>query len=179
MDERLIPVKETTDIPEQYLGTPIETLLRSHNLGEMFESPENPQLLVSLCMDHRKSLQIPKDFAYIIRNAGAYIEDAGFMISYALSVGGVKTIAVIGHNHCGMRAVSNKGTEFMQGLEKEHGWKHEDALVHYKMGVEKYAIADEIDSVHKMTKSLETHYDNLLVAPMMYLLEDNNLYLIK
>ena len=178
MDERLIPITNIEDIPSKFLGTPVETLFRSHNLGEKFAAPESPQMLISLCMDHRKKLNIPDEFAYILRNAGAYTGDAGFMISYAMTVGGVKAIAIIGHNHCGMGLVKSQGREFIQRLEKEHGWKHSDALLHYKKGVDKYAIMDEVDSVLTMAQSLESKYDNLLVVPMIYILEDNLLYLI-
>ena len=179
MDERLIPITSLEDIPSKFLGTPIEILLRSHNLNEKFATPENPQMLISMCMDHRKNLNIPEEFAYILRNAGAFIGDAGFMISYAMTVGGVKTMAIIGHNHCGMGVVKNQGSQIIQGLTNDHGWTQNDALSHYNEGVAKYAIPGEIDAVLKMAQNLKLQYENLLVVPMMYLLEDNKLYLIK
>ncbi|PLW96202.1 MAG: hypothetical protein C0593_12220 [Marinilabiliales bacterium] len=78
-----------------------------------------------------------------------------------------------------MRVLKDQGQKIIQGLTNDHGWTTNDALSHFNEGVAKYAIPGEIDAVLKMAQSLKLQYENLLVVPMMYTLEDNKLYLIK
>ncbi len=59
-------------------------------------------------MDNRKQLNIPNNFAYILRTGGGNLRYSEFKISYAIAVGGVKALALIGHNRCGMVNLMNK-----------------------------------------------------------------------
>ena len=100
--KRLIHIEKPADIPEVYLNTPIGLLLEYHNLNRDFENYSNARLLVGMCMDNRKHLHMPDNFAYIIRSGGANLRYSEFKVSFAISVGGVKHIALIGHSNCGM-----------------------------------------------------------------------------
>jgi carbonic anhydrase len=60
-------VQNKDDIPEPWQNFPIGLLLQYHNLGRPSDPYEKPELLVSMCMDNRKSLRIPDKFAYIMR----------------------------------------------------------------------------------------------------------------
>ena len=64
-------------------------------------SRRHPDLLIGMCMDHRKDLTIPNEFAYVLRSAGANFRDSSFEISYAVA--------------------------FVQGLVDRAGWTAEKA----------------------------------------------------
>src|SRR4030095_1884050 len=113
--ERLIKIDTRDAIPNEYLNTPIGNLLEYHNLNKTFESYSNAELLVGMCMDNRKHLNIPDNFSFIIRTGGANLKYSEFKVSFAISVGGVKNIALIGHNHCGMVNLASKKDIFVEG----------------------------------------------------------------
>ena len=75
---RLIPIKKKQDISEKYLNTPIGLLLEYHNLNLNFETYSSAKLLIGMCMDNRKHLNIPDNFAFIIRTGGAKFRFSGF-----------------------------------------------------------------------------------------------------
>jgi carbonic anhydrase len=82
-------------------------------------------------MDNRKHLHIPDNFAYIIRSGGANLRYSEFKVSYAISAGGIKHIALIGHNNCGMVNLNSRKDQFVYGLEQNAGWtkkKHWNTL---------------------------------------------------
>ena len=99
--DRLIPVVSDRDIASLYRDTPIGLLLQYHNLQRPFETYNQAQLLIGMCMDHRKHLHIPDNFAYIIRAGGANLRYSEFKVSYAIAVGEVRCIALIGHSRGG------------------------------------------------------------------------------
>ncbi len=100
---RLIDIAVESDIPAAYRAGPLGALLRYHNLGaDMPKRAEKPELLIGMCMDSRKHLRIPDNFAFILRTGGANLRLAEFRVSYAIAVGGVRAIALIAHTNCGM-----------------------------------------------------------------------------
>src|SRR5688500_10588001 len=112
----LVPVDTASDIFPKYRGTPIERLLRYHNLGEPLpHSTGRAEVLVGMCMDHRKDLTLPGEFAYVLRTAGGNLRDSGFEISYSVAVGGIATIALLAHTDCGMAHVTDKRDAFVRG----------------------------------------------------------------
>lgn len=68
--DRFIPVRKESDILPVLRGTPIETLLAYQNFGTPHVAHERADLLIGMCMDNRKHLRIPENFAYIIRAGG-------------------------------------------------------------------------------------------------------------
>ncbi len=122
---RLLAISSESDIPEQYRGTPIGLLLAYHNLNRAYESYSNAQLLIGMCMDNRKHLHIPDNFAFIIRAGGANLRYSEFKVSYAIAVGGVRSIALIGHNQCGMVNLMERKDIFINGLVDTAGWDRE------------------------------------------------------
>jgi len=128
---RLVAVTTQDDIFVEYRKTPIELLLAYHNLNRSLDSYLTAQLLVGMCMDHRKHLRIPDNFAYIIRSGGANLRYSEFKVSYAIAVGGVKAIALIGHNQCGMVNLMARRDLFIQGLVANAGWESEWATEHF------------------------------------------------
>ncbi len=99
---RIRSVVEPDCIPPIYRGTPIGRLLEYHNLERKLDPHTKAQLLIGMCMDNRKHLRIPDNFAFIIRSGGANLRYSEFKVSYAIAVGEVSAIALIGHTNCGM-----------------------------------------------------------------------------
>ena len=102
-----------------------------------------------------------------------------FKVSYAIAVGGVSAIALIGHDQCGMVNLASRKAAFIQGLVKRGGWKQRDAEDHFVKCSMMFEIGSETDFVLSEVKRLRLRYPNVLVAPMLYKVGDNQLYLLK
>jgi len=107
-------IDKISDIPREYLNTPIGLLLEYHNLNREFENYSEAQLLIGMCMDNRKHLHMPDNFAFIIRSGGANLRYSEFKVSFAISVGEVKHIALIAHSNCGMVNLASKKNIFIE-----------------------------------------------------------------
>jgi len=176
---RLIGISKTDDIISEYRKTPIGLLLEYQNLDRPLDNYSNAQLLIGMCMDHRKHLRIPDNFSYIIRSGGANMRYSEFKISYAIAIGGIQHIALIGHNNCGMVNLNSQKEQFIEGLVDKAGWNGATAENHFSKYAPKFEIENEIDFVLNETKRLRLQYPKISIAPMIYKLEDNCLYLIK
>ena len=176
---RLIHIDKASDIPSVYQNTPIGLLLEYHNLNRNFETYTNAQLLVGMCMDNRKHLNIPDNFAYIIRSGGANLRYSEFKVSFAIAVGGVNHIALIGHSNCGMVNLASKKELFIEKLSENAGWSIEQAEEHFNNYAPMFEINNEIDFILSETLRLRQRYPKVQIAPMYYKVEDNLLYLIK
>ncbi len=176
--KRLVTVLEPDNIFPVYRNTPIGLLLEYHNLGRSLDSFTKAQLLIGMCMDNRKHLRIPDNFAYIIRAGGANLRYSEFKVSYAIAVGGVSAIALIGHTHCGMVNLIARKDQFIQGLVDNAGWDKEWAEEHFMHFAPMFEIGNEVDFVLSEAKRLRLRYPKVQVAPLIYRVEDNLLYLI-
>lgn len=176
--ERLVKVTKEEDIFEKYKNTAIEALLKYHNLNYPHETYSKAELLVGMCMDNRKHLRIPDNFAFIIRSGGGNLRYSEFKVSYAIAVGGVKAIALIGHNNCGMVNLTSKKEKFIDGLVNDAGWEKQQAEEHFIHFAPMFEIGNEIDFVLSEAKRLRVKYPNILVAPLLYNVDDSQLYLV-
>jgi carbonic anhydrase len=177
--EKLIAISSTDNIPQEYRQTPIGLLLEYHNLNRPYETYDKAQLLVGMCMDNRKHLHIPDNFAFIIRSGGANLRYSEFKVSYAIGVGGVSHIALIGHNNCGMVNLISRKNEFIEGLVNSAGWARERAEEHFFHFAPMFEIGSETDFILSETKRLRLRYPKITIAPLFYRVEDNKLYFIK
>lgn len=177
--ERLMPVRSIKDIPAKYRKTPIGLLLEYQNLGRKFDTYSSAQLLIGMCMDNRKHMKIPENFSFIIRAGGANLRSAEFKISYAIGVGGVKHLALIGHNKCGMVNLIARKDIFVKGLMENAGWDKERATEHFMNYAPLFEIGNEIDFVLLEVARLRKRYPKIVIAPMLYRVEDNLLSLIR
>jgi carbonic anhydrase len=177
--DRLIAVQSKKDIPREYLDTPIGLLFEYHNFGRLNDVYSSPQLLIGMCMDNRKHLHIPDNFAFIIRTGGANLRHSEFKVSYAISIGGVRHIVLIGHNQCGMVDLISRKEQFIQGLVKEAGWTRKAAEEHFDHFAPIFEIGNEINFVLSEAKRLKSKYPKIEIAPLMYRVEDNLLYMIE
>jgi carbonic anhydrase len=153
----LLAVNVAADIPAQYQNTPIGRLLEFHNLGATLEPCKRAELLIGMCMDNRKVLRTPDNFAFVLRTSGANMRHNEFRVSFALSIGGVRHIALIAHTNCGMVGLTRKMPAFVQGMI-EVGWNEQEARDYFFQ----YAP-----------------YPNVIIAPLLYQLEDNRLYVVQ
>lgn len=178
MKHKLIPVTKKNDIPKIYRNSPIGLLLEYHNLDRPFDVHSQAKLLIGMCMDSRKHLHMPDNFAFIIRSGGANLRYSEFKVSYAISVGKVRHIALIGHNHCGMVNLIARKEEFISGLVRRAGWRREAAEEHFMNLALMHEIGNEIEFIMSETNRLRKRYPKIKVAPLYYRVEDNKLHCI-
>jgi carbonic anhydrase len=174
-----VAVHSREDIFPQYRDTPIGALLEYHNLDRPFESFSSAQLLIGMCMDNRKHLHIPDNFAFIIRAGGANLRYSEFKVSYAIAVGGITAIALIGHNNCGMVNLVSRREQFIEGLVSHGGWTEERAEEHFRNFAPMFEIGNAQHFVLSEAARLRRQYPKVLVAPLFYRVENNLLYLLK
>jgi len=176
---QVIPVNYHEDILPEYRDTPVGLLLEYHNLGRATGAAAAPQLLIGMCMDSRKSLRIPNDFAFVLRTAGANMRDNEFRISYAIAVGGVRTIALIAHTDCGMARLGERREQFIRGLMDAAGWDETRAVNHFEDCAPKFGIRDEVEFVVREAERLRSIYPRITIVPLLYRVEDDLLYQLR
>jgi carbonic anhydrase len=172
----IIPVATERDILPAYRDTPVGLLLEFHNLARVPNGVVRPQLLIGMCMDSRKHLRIPNDFAFVLRTAGANMRDNEFRISYAIAVGGVHTIVLIAHTDCGMARLHERREQFIEGMVANAGWDRARAERHFVESAPKFGIRDEIEFVLQEVDRLRGIYPRIQVAPLLYRVDDDLLY---
>jgi carbonic anhydrase len=175
---KITALESKTSIPEVYRDTPIGLLIEYHNLNRDYENYTQAKLLIGMCMDNRKHLHIPDNFAYIIRSGGANLRFSEFKVSYALSVGQVRHIALIAHNNCGMVNLVARKNEFINGLIEAAGWDRQTAEEHFMNYAPLFEIGSETEFTLSEAVRLRKRYPKIQVAPLYYKVEDNKLYLI-
>lgn len=173
---RRIALDRDEDIPAAYRDTPIGDLVRYHNLGAEAPAYERAALLIGMCMDHRKQLRLPENFAYVLRAGGANFRRHEFKLSFAIAVGGVRAIALVGHTDCGMVGLSERREAFIEGLVEGAGWDRETAALHFDDSVGRFAIDDAAGFVISEAQRLRRRYPKVTVAPLLYDVEDGRLY---
>jgi carbonic anhydrase len=174
-----VAVRNKEDIFPKYQGTPIGLLLEYHNLGRFFEMYDHAELLVATCMDYRVSLNLPDKFAYIIRTGGTNLRPVEFQVSYAVSVGKIRAIALIGHTNCAMVNLAVRRENFIEGLVQEAGWYKGSAEEHFDKQSPAFEIGNELDFTLSEAMRLRKVYPKILVAPMIYNLEGEKLWLLQ
>ncbi|MDP8262337.1 MAG: carbonic anhydrase [Candidatus Ancaeobacter aquaticus] len=178
MEHKIIPVTNKENIPEEYRDNPIGLLFEYHNLNRQYDTYLQAQLLIGMCMDSRKHLHIPPNFAYIIRSGGANLRYSEFKVAYAIAVGKVSHIALIGHNNCAMVNLASKKEEFINGLVDRAGWSRGAAEECFMNHAPKFEIGNEIEFIVSETNRLRKKYPKIMVASLYYKVEDNKLYFI-
>lgn len=176
---QITSVTQRDDIFPEYHGTPVELLLEYHNLGRATAASPAPQMLIGMCMDSRKALRIPNDFAFVLRTAGANMRDNEFRISYAIAVGRVRTIVLLAHTDCGMARLAERREQFIRGLVDAAGWDEARAVKHFEDCAPKFGIRDEVDFVLHEAERLRAIYPRIAIVPLLYRVEDDLLYQLR
>ena len=175
---KLKAVTDKKDIPAKLRGTPIGRLLEYHNLARPFEIYSKAELLIGMCVDNRKHMHIPDNFSFIIRAGGANPRNSEFKVSFAVAIGGVRHLALIGHTHCGMVDLASRKKPFVDGLVANGGWSRKRAEVYFKRYAPLYEIHNEMSFTWQEARRISGEYPHLTVVPMIYRVEDNRLYLL-
>jgi len=176
---QLTSVTSLEDIPQEFKDTPVGLLLEYHNLNRPLDNYSQAHLLIGMCMDNRKRLRIPDNFAYIIRTGGANLRYSEFKVSYAVAIGGVTALALIGHNNCGMVELKVREDQFVRGLVERAGWDHDQAEEHFNQFAPLFEIGNEINFVLREANRLRLLYPGIKICPMLYRVEDHMLHLIQ
>lgn len=176
--ERLIKVTSERHIPEVYQNTPIEKLLKHHNLKENVDKADVAELLIGTCMDNRVNLNLPHNFAYVIRSGGGNLHNSNFYVSYALSTGTIKAIAIIVHSDCGMVNLAGRKEIIVKGICKATGWTQIHAEDYFKSYAPICEIVNEVNFAKSEVSRLRQLYPDILVAPLLYDVTDNLIYII-
>ena len=178
-DNKLKAVNSAADIPRALRGTPFAELLQYQNLGKPFRKYDKARLLACMCMDNRKQLRVPDNFAFILRTGGGNIRYSEFKLSFAIGIGGVRHVAMIAHDNCGMSNLFSKREAFVEGLMKNAGWPRKRAEEYFVTYAPLFEIGNEADFVVAEARRMNFKYPKVKVLPMYYKLADNKLYLIK
>lgn len=172
---RLFPIDVANDVPERWHGTPIETLILSHNFEHVIESTGEPQLLIATCIEFRYQPKVPPSFAYVIRRASGRMVGSEFSLAYTLAKG-VRHLALVGHNDCGMTKVAEHKQAMIDALV-EQGWYPDRAEDYVSMHASRYAIKDELDSLKHEYLRLRRLFRNLEIAPLFLSLANSKMYM--
>lgn len=173
---RVFAINDEKDIPQRYANTPVGKLLRYHNLGAELDPTTKAELLIGMCMDARKHLRIPENFAFILRTGGGNLRYSEFKVSYAIAIGGVRTIALLAHKDCGMVNLVSKREAFINGLVENAGWERELAEQQFTQFAPMFEIVNEIDFVLAEAQRLRLRYPRITVAPLYYDVHESRLY---
>ena len=175
---RISEINSREDIDQNYLHTPIGLLLEYHNLSKPLDKHTEAKILIGMCIDNRKHLNLPDNFAYIIRSGGANLKYNDFHISYAIAVGNIKHIALIAHNKCGMVNLKDRKDNFISGLENNAGVNKNWAEEHFIQFEPTFEIENEIDFIISETNRLRLVYPKITIAPMFYNVDNQRLFLV-
>lgn len=174
-NSRLKQIKAPADVPSRWHGTPIEQLIRAHNFDEAIEPSFKPELLVATCIEFRFQPKVPSFFAYEIRRASGRVIGAEFTIAYAIAKG-VKHLALIGHNDCGMTKVDANTQAMIEALVGQD-WPRAAAEEYVRKQGPDHAIQDEIETLRAEYLRLRRLFRNIGIAPLFTALANNKLYL--
>lgn len=175
----MLSVKDEMDIPEVYRNTPIERLILSHNQSLQPGNYEVADILVLMCMDNRQALRLPQNFAFFVRNSGGTQSGVSFSVSFAIAVGGIRYIAVIGHSDCMMVDLETRKEDFVKGLSEHARWAMVEAESHFLSMCAQFEKRDAVGSVITDAEFIRSQYPGVIVAPLFYSIEDHLLYLIE
>lgn len=171
-------VEGKTDIPARYQETPIADWLRYHNLGEGPHAYDSPRVLIVTCMEHSIHFHLPKDFAYVLRLAGANLRHREFDLACVLAFAGIRHVCVVGHTDCAMESLEDRREDFICGLQKMAGWSRSKAELQFGLCAPRLGIPDVVDFTLFEADWLERRFPGILVAPLIYDLKDGALYQI-
>lgn len=172
---RLTKIETKENIPERWRGTPIAALIGAHNFKEPIDVTGDPQLLIATCIEFRFTPKIPASYAYVVRRASGRLIGSEFSLLYTLARG-VRHIALIGHDDCGMTQVSKHKQSMIEAVI-EQGWDKERATEYVAMHAGRYAIEDEVDSLKSEYFRLSRLFKKIELAPLFVSLASDQFYI--
>jgi len=171
---RVRSIDHPDNLPERWLGTPIHNLIKSENFGLPIKAAGRPELLICTCIEFRYALPIPAMYAYVIRRASGRLIGSEFSIAYVLA-NGVRHLALIGHDDCGMSKVSTAKRGMIAALV-DQGWDRDRAEDFVAVQSSRYSMEDELDALEREYIRLKRLFRKLEIAPLFVSLADRMLY---
>lgn len=165
---RLQPVARPEDVLPAWRGTPVEELLRCHDLGEPLRVHARPQLTVVTCVDHRIQLLMPEGFAYVLRAPGARSAAVSFGLAFTVGVGGVRAVAVVAHDDCLMVGLAGRRQAFVNGIAELAGWRRHEAEHFFDQHAPAWELDDAAAFAAAEAARLRAMFPRVLVAPLLY-----------
>src|SRR3989304_8269258 len=95
-------------------------------------------------MDYRIHFQIPKNFAYVLRLAGANLRHREFDLACVLAFAGIRHVCLVGHTDCAMESLNEKREAFISGLQKMGGWSKSRAELEFGLFAPRLAIPNVV-----------------------------------
>lgn len=169
-------VTRETDILPAYQQTPVADLLRIHNLGYSRHTYTGPALVIATCMDYRIQLRLPDKFAFVLRLAGANLYQREFDLACAIALAGLRHVCIIGHTQCAMVDLPTQKAAFTAGLVRTGGWDPAGAEAYFDNQVADFHLADVSSFVCQQARCLRARYPQVLVAPLLFRVEDGLVY---
>jgi carbonic anhydrase len=173
--QSLVELRSRDDIPQEWIGTPIEAFIMSQNFCWPIQPTGKPEMLITTCIEFRYALPVPRMYAYVIRRASGRIIGSEFSVAYTMSKG-VKCLAMIGHNDCGMTKVPEATPDLIRVLVNQ-GWDPQLAEQYVVKHGARHAIDDEIEALKQEYRRMRSLFPKLLIAPLFVCLYDSKLYL--
>jgi carbonic anhydrase len=174
---RLHLVDKPQDIPARWVGTPIEDLIAAHNFGKEIASTGDPRLLLVSCIEYRFRPEVPHSFAYVSRSAGGRLIGGEFAVSYILAKG-VRHIALIGHNDCGMTKVDALKNQLIDALVGQD-WEQSSAKQYVEENAARFKMDDEIDALYQEFTRLTEMFPKIEIAPLFVSIASTRLHIPK
>jgi carbonic anhydrase len=168
MTPTLKPVRNQTDILPAWRGTPVGELLALHNLGTGAGQYAHPQILIATCPEQQTGLRIPAGFALGVNGAAANLKRDPFKVSWAIGIGQVSAIAIVGHTGCGMVGLRERREEFVARMVAVAGWARAAAEQHFDHWGDLYTIEDPAVFAASEAARLRARYPKIPVAALLY-----------
>lgn len=168
MADTLVPVRSPADILPAWRDTPIGELLHYTNLGvAQGPSRDRPALLMARCWEDQTPLPLPPGFALVLHGPGGVLKRSPFDVSWAVAVAGVRAIAVVGHEGCGLTGLRSNRDAFVAALVAAGGWEQAAAGQHFDHWADLCEVADPAAAAATEARRLQARYPGLPVAALL------------
>lgn len=162
-----IPVRSPADILPEWRDTPIAALLAAVNLGTAPAVAAQPVILVARCWEDQANLALPAGFALELRAPGGVLKRSAFDVSWAIAAAGVRAIAIVGHDDCGLVGLRGRREEFVARLVDVAGWERPAAEQHFDHWGDLVEVADPAEAALDEAHRLRLRYPAIPVAPLL------------
>jgi carbonic anhydrase len=175
--DQLLELSTPGDMPGCWQNSPLESFILSQNCGWPIQTSGKPELLIATCIEFRYALPIPRMFAYVIRRASGRLIGSEFSVAYTIARG-VKHLAIVGHNDCGMSQLNEMAPQVVNSLA-DQGWSRQSAQDYVDTQAKRLAISNELDTLKEEYKRLRKIFPKMMIAPLFVDLYDGKLRLPK
>lgn len=161
------PVRSPADILPEWRATPIGDLLAAVNLRVVPPVAARPAVLVARCWEDQAPLGLPAGFALELRAPGGVLKRSAFDVSWAIAEAGIRAIAIVGHDDCGLVGLRGRRDEFVARLVDVAGWERPAAEQHFDHWSDLVEVADPAEAARDEARRLRLRYPAIPVAPLL------------